>query len=73
MANPQRSPQRERAFPSWGVVVLPGCALWGTLIGVLAGWYFGNVAIGAAIGAGIGVGLGFALFAAAVVIASRKF
>ena len=69
----QRPPKRPSAFPAWGVVVLPGCALWGTLIGVLLGWLFGNSAIGAAIGAGIGVGVGFALFAAAVVIASRKF
>jgi hypothetical protein len=73
MANPTRPPERKSAFPPWGSIVLPASVLWGTLLGVLAGKYFGSMAIGAAIGAGIGVGLGLALFAAAVVIASRRF
>lgn len=72
MAEPNRGPERKRAFPAWGAIVLPACILWGTLIGVLIGRLLGNMAIGAAIGAGIGVGVGFALFAAAIVIASRK-
>lgn len=60
------------AFPFWGVIALPACALWGTVLGALTGAYFGNLAIGAAIGAGIGIGLGLSLFAAAIVIASGK-
>ena len=71
--NPTRPPEDKRAFPRWGGIVLPACALWGTLLGVVAGKLLGNTAIGAAIGAGLGVGLGLALFAAAIVIASRKF
>jgi hypothetical protein len=59
------------SFPRWGSLVLPGFALWGTLLGLCVGWYFGNAAIGTAIGAGLGVGIGFALFAAAVVIGSK--
>jgi hypothetical protein len=59
------------SFPKWGSLVLPGSALWGTLLGVFVGLYFGNAAIGAAIGAGLGIGIGLALFAAAVVIGSK--
>lgn len=73
MARPTTPPERKSAFPPWGSIVLPACVLWGTLIGVLAGKYFGSIPIGAAIGAAIGVGLGLALFAAAIVIASRRF
>jgi hypothetical protein len=73
MAGPRQPPNRKRAFPPWGGIALPACVLWGTLIGVLAGKYFGNTAIGAAIGAGLGVGIGLVLFAAAVVVASRRF
>lgn len=64
--------RRQGAFPFWGVIALPGCALWGTLLGALAGLAFGNLAIGAAIGAGLGIGVGLSLFAAAIVVASSK-
>jgi hypothetical protein len=64
---------RPEAFPFWGKIALPACALWGTLFGVLAGYLLGNMAIGAAIGAALGIGLGLSLFAAAVVIASAHF
>jgi hypothetical protein len=73
MAGQKSPPKRPRAFPQWGGIALPACILWGTLMGVLAGRYFGNTAIGAAIGAGLGVGIGLALFAAAIVVASRRF
>ena len=73
MVKPNQATHRKgHAFPAWGSIVLPGCALWGTLLGVLVGKYLGNMAIGAAIGAGLGVGLGLALFAAAIVIASDR-
>jgi uncharacterized membrane protein len=65
--------RRPRTFPLWGSVGLPAAALWGTLLGLLIGLYFGNGLIGAAIGAALGVGIGFALFAAAVVSASKHF
>lgn len=68
-AKPSRPPGR---FPLWGGLVLPAAALWGTVIGLGLGVYFGNPAIGAAIGAGLGVGIGLALLAAAIVIASSK-
>jgi hypothetical protein len=71
----EAKPSRRRPksdFPFWGVLALPGCALWGTVIGLLIGMYLGNAAIGAAIGAGLGVGIGLALLAAAIVIASTK-
>ena len=59
-------------FPLWGSLAVPAGALWGTALGVGAGFLFGNVAIGAAIGAGLGIGIGLTLFAAAVVVASNK-
>jgi hypothetical protein len=68
-AGPSRPPGR---FPRWGGLVLPAAALWGTVIGLALGVYFGNPAIGAAIGAGLGVGIGLALLAAAIVIASSR-
>jgi hypothetical protein len=58
-------------MPRWGGIVLPACALWGTLLGVGAGMLFGNLLIGAAIGAALGVGLGVILLAAAIVKASH--
>lgn len=73
MTEPLPPTERRHAFPTWGGIALPACVLWGTLLGVLAGKLFGNMAIGAAIGAALGVGLGLALFAAAVVVASRRF
>jgi hypothetical protein len=60
------------AFPRWGALALPACALWGTVLGLFTGAFFGNAAIGTAIGAGLGVGVGLALLAAAIVIASAK-
>jgi hypothetical protein len=60
------------AFPRWGAIALPGCVLWGTVLGLFIGAFFGNFAIGTAIGAGLGVGVGLALLAAAIVIASDK-
>ena len=62
----------KRQFPLWGSLAIPAVILWGTLLGVVAGLYFGNVIIGAAIGAGLGVGIGLVLFAAAIVIASTS-
>jgi len=59
------------SFPRWGSIVLPAGALWGTLIGVAVGAFFGNPLIGAGIGAGLGVGVGMALFAAALVMGSK--
>lgn len=64
--------QRRSAFPWWGSLALPGCALWGVAIGAGLGLVFGNVWIGAAIGAGLGCGVGLCLFAAAVVVASDR-
>lgn len=49
---------------------MPVGGLWGTVIGIGAGFLLGNAAIGAAIGAGLGIGIGLTLFAAAIVIAS---
>jgi hypothetical protein len=69
-APPRRRP--ESHFPFWGVLALPACALWGTVIGLATGMYLGNAAIGGAIGAGLGVGIGLALLAAAIVVASTK-
>jgi hypothetical protein len=63
-------PPAERGFPLWGALAVPGGLLWGATVGLFAGAFFGNAAIGAAIGAGLGIGVGFALFAAAVVVAS---
>jgi hypothetical protein len=60
------------AFPLWGTVAIPGGLLWGTALGAGAGLLFGNLFIGALSGAGLGVGIGFAVFAAAIVIASGK-
>jgi hypothetical protein len=60
------------AFPLWGSVAIPAGLLWGTALGAGAGLLFGNLVIGALIGAGLGVGIGFAVFAAAIVIASGK-
>lgn len=68
----ERPQSRPAVFPRWGGIVAPACALWGAAIGLLIGMYFGNATIGVAIGAGLGVGVGFSLFAAAVVIASRR-
>lgn len=70
MNEPRR--RRPRAFPWWGSVALPACALWGVAIGAGLGFVFGNVWIGGAIGAGLGVGVGLCLFAAAVVVASDR-
>lgn len=72
MANPAPTGRPPSAFPLWGTIALPGCALWGTALGLLAGAFFGNAAIGAAIGAGLGIGIGLALLAAAIVIASAR-
>jgi len=70
MPGPAGKPPQSR-FPRWGSLVLPGSALWGTVLGLIAGIYFGNAAIGTAIGAGLGIGIGMTLFAAAVVIGSK--
>ena len=64
--------RRESKFPIWGVLALPGGLLWGALLGVLAGGFLGNAAMGVAVGAGLGIGVGIWLFAAAIVIASAK-
>ena len=72
MAGSGSPARRKSEFPLWGVIALPACALWGTLLGALTGMYFGNLAIGAAIGAGLGISLGLSLFAAAIVVASSK-
>ena len=63
---------RPKAFPLWGTVAIPAGLLWGTALGAGAGLLLGDVRIGALIGAGLGVGIGFALFAAAIVVASSK-
>ncbi|HJR70782.1 MAG TPA: hypothetical protein VKA43_12125 [Gammaproteobacteria bacterium] len=63
---------RPKGFPLWGTVAIPGGLLWGTALGAGAGLLLGDVVIGALIGAGLGVGIGFALFAAAIVVASSK-
>lgn len=63
--------RRPSGMPRWGSIALPACALWGTLLGVVAGIAFGNIMIGGAIGAGLGVGIGIVLLAAAVVKASH--
>lgn len=67
-------PQKKRAspFPFWGTIALPACTLWGILLGVGAGYVFGNMMIGAAIGAALGISIGLGLFAAAFVIAASK-
>ncbi len=62
----------QSSFPLWGSVAIPAGLLWGTALGAGAGYYFGDLLIGALIGAGLGVGIGFAVFAAAIVIASSK-
>lgn len=67
-ANPE---QRSPGIPLWGGLAVPACALWGTLLGVLAGFVFGNMMIGGAIGAGLGVGVGIVILAAAIVKASK--
>jgi hypothetical protein len=72
MTDQPRAPKPAGAFPRWGAIALPGCALWGTVLGLFVGAFFGNAAIGTAIGAGLGVGIGLALLAAAIVIASAK-
>jgi len=64
--------KRQSAFPFWGTIAIPAGLLWGTALGAGAGFYFGNLLIGALIGAGLGIGIGFTLFAAAIVIASGK-
>jgi hypothetical protein len=68
----RRDSRPPSAFPRWGSLVLPGCALWGTVVGLLIGAFFGNFVIGGMIGAGLGIGVGLALFAAAVVVASKN-
>lgn len=73
---PMRRPKADRppsSFPRWGSIALPGSALWGTVLGLLIGAFFGNFVIGAMIGAGLGIGIGLALFAAAIVMASKDF
>lgn len=57
-------------FPFWGAIAIPAGALWGPVVGGIAGYFAGNIFIGAAIGAGIGIGVGLCLFAAAIVIVS---
>ena len=71
MNEPTKS-RRPSKFPLWGTIAIPAGLLWGTALGAGAGLVFGNIVIGALIGAGLGVGIGFALFAAAIVIASGK-
>lgn len=68
----RRSTQRrsKEPFPLWGIVALPGGAVFGALFGIFVGALFGIPAIGVAIGAGLGVGVGLAVLAAAIVIAS---
>lgn len=63
---------RHKGFPLWGSLAIPAALLWGAVLGCGAGLLFGNLLIGALIGAGLGVGIGFAVFAAAIVIASGK-
>ena len=67
--NPQARP---KAFPFWGTIAIPAGLLWGTALGAGTGLLLGDVRIGALIGAGLGVGIGFALFAAAIVVASGR-
>lgn len=64
-----RPPQR---FPRWGALALPVGAVFGPLLGILAGAQFGVPGIGAAIGGGLGVGVGLVLLAAAIVMASTR-
>jgi hypothetical protein len=70
--NDSTKPPRQSTFPLWGSVAIPAGLLWGTALGAGAGYYFGDLMIGALIGAGLGVGIGFTVFAAAIVIASSK-
>lgn len=63
---------RPKGFPFWGTMAIPAGLLWGTALGAGAGFLLGDVFIGALIGAGLGVGIGFALFAAAIVVASSR-
>jgi hypothetical protein len=70
--NDPPTPPPRSSFPLWGSVAIPGGLLWGTALGAGAGFYFGELLIGALIGAGLGIGIGFTVFAAAVVIASSK-
>jgi hypothetical protein len=65
-------PKRPSPFPLWGLLALPGGALWGVTLGLGLGLVFGNPWIGAAIGAGLGCGVGLCLFAAAIVVASSR-
>ncbi len=66
-------PERRAGIPLWGGLALPACALWGAVLGIAAGYAFGNVMIGGAIGTGLGIGIGIAVLAAAVVKASHHF
>jgi hypothetical protein len=63
---------RPKAFPFWGTIAIPAGLLWGTALGAGTGLLLGDLRIGALIGAGLGVGIGFAVFAAAIVVASGK-
>ena len=45
--NQRGGPPTKRPFPLWGSLAIPGGILWGTLLGVVAGMYFGNAIIGA--------------------------
>lgn len=63
---------RPPPFPFWGLIALPGGAVFGTLLGVLVGAMFGIPGIGVAIGAGLGIGTGLAVLAAAIVVASGR-
>ena len=65
-------PAPANSFPLWGVLALPGGAIFGALIGIFVGALFGIPGIGVAIGAGLGVGIGLALLAAAIVLASAE-
>lgn len=65
-------PEPADGFPLWGVLALPGGAIFGALIGIFVGALFGIPGIGVAIGAGLGVGIGLALLAAAIVLASAN-
>jgi hypothetical protein len=67
---PRRPPD---TFPLWGVLALPGGAIFGALIGIFVGALFGIPGIGAAIGAGLGVGIGLSLLAAAIVLVSADY
>jgi hypothetical protein len=69
---PARRPRPASRFPLWGVLALPGGAVFGSLLGIFVGALFGIPGIGAAVGAALGVGIGISLLAAAIVIVSGR-